>query len=98
MKRKNTESNIPLDIVEEPVLIKREIETLHSTVHDVKQKMDIHSAHLEKQLAIIEEYKRDVEELTPWISAAEIETEISSTKPTTIKDIEKHLADIKVFM
>lgn len=65
-------------------------------MNDVKQKMDVQSAQLQKQLASIEEYKRDVEELTPWIANAEIESEISSLKPTTIKDIEKHLVDVNV--
>lgn len=89
-------NNFISDIVEEPVLFKQEIKTLHSTVHDVKQKMDVQSAQLQKQMATIEEYKKEIDELAPWIANAESETEISAVKPATIKDIEKHLADVKV--
>lgn len=82
--------------MEEPALIKEEVQVLQSSLKDVKHAVEVQNIELEKQLAVIDEYKSEIEKLNPWIVKAEAETEISTVKPATIIEIKNHLESVKV--
>lgn len=65
-------------------------------MNNVKQIMNTHTIDLEEQLSGIQQYKTNIEELTQWISKAEIKMDTITAKPISIKDIEDQLKIINV--
>lgn len=82
--------------IEEPVVKKQVLETLHSSVKDFKEKININDVEMQKQLAAVEEYKSSVNDLASWFGTAESDENSRVSKPCTKKDIENQLTDIKV--